>query len=334
MRLEQVDLRTWEQALPATGFEVFHTPEALEVLDRHADGELRLYAAYKGEAVVGLCPVFVRERALGRTVFSPPPSAGADRLGPLVTTDSPKRRKRERANGRLVELVLDAVDARSPRTLVWIQCPVSYADPRPFKWSDLDVDTRFTYVLDLQGTTPDDVLAGFNRDLRGDVKEGLDLDVTVSVEGVEAAMRIYDDVDERYGEYDERIPLSRSLYADLVEALGDRCRVYVVRDADGGYLGGATILYSNDVAMFWQGGVAASYEGTSVNGVLHWAVITDVLEDPALDSIAGYDLVGANDPRLAEYKAQFGGDLLPQYTVDSGGVGMAVAKRAYRMLAK
>ena len=334
MRLEQVDLETWERALPARGFDVFHTAEALEVLDRHTAGERRLYAAYKGEAVVGLFPVFVRERGPGRMVFSPPPAAGTDRLGPLVTTDSPKRRKREKANTRLIELVLDAVDASSPRTLAWFQCRPGYTDPRPFKWLDFDVGTRFTYVLDLQGTTPDDVMAGFNRDLRGDVRDGLDLDVTVSVEGVEAAMRIYDDVDARYDEHEDRIPLSRPLYADLVEALGDRCRVYVVRDGDGDYLGGATILYSNDTAMFWQGGVAATYEGTSVNGVLHWAVITDVLEDPDLESIAGYDLVGANDPRLADYKAKFGGDLLPQYTVESGGVGMAVAKRAYRMLSK
>jgi len=334
MRLEQVDLRTWERALPETGFDVFHTPEALDVLDRHTAGELRLYAAYKGQAVVGLFPVFVRERGPGRMVFSPAPASGADRLGPLVTTDSPKRRKREEANGTLVERVLDAVDARSPRTLVWIQCAPSYVDPRPFKWADLDVDARFTYVLDLAGATPDDVLSGFNRDLRKDVREGLDLDVTVAVEGVESAMRIFDDVDARYDEYGERIPLSRPLYADLVEALGDRCRVYVVRDDDGDYLGGATILYSNDAAMFWQGGVAATHEGTSVNGVLHWAVITDVIEDPALESVSGYDLVGANDPRLANYKAKFGGELVPQYSVESGGVGMAVAKRAYRTLAK
>lgn len=334
MRLEQVDLPTWERALPPDGFEVYHTADALSVLDRHADGELRLYAAYKGQEVVGLFPAFVEQRGVGRVVFSPPPSLGADRLGPLVMTDSPKRRKREKANSRLVEMVLEDVDAGSPRSLVWIQCPLSYDDPRPFKWSGLDVDTRFTYVLDVEGATPEDLLDGFNRDLRKDVRAGMDLDVTVSVEGIEAAMRVYDHVDDRYGEHGDTIPLSRPLYRDLVEALGDRCRVYVVRDPDGEYLSGATVLYSNDVAMFWQGGVAAYHEGTSVNGVLHWEILRDVLEDPALESITGYDLVGANDPRLSDYKAKFGGDLVPKYTVESTGVGMAVAKRAYRLFAK
>lgn len=334
MHIEQIDLSTWKSSLPSSGFEVFHTAEALEILDTHTTSELRLYAAHKGDQVVGLLPVFVERNPLGRAILSPPPSVGISRLGPIVMTNSPKQRKREQVNQQFIDLVLEELTVTSSRSLLRIECPLSYSDPRPFRWANLDVSIRFTYVLDLGDTTLEDVMAGFSRDLRKEIRSADDLDITVDLEGLETAMRIYDDVDARYGEHGDTFPLTRELYGDLVEAIEDRCRVYVARDGDGNYLGGVTVLYSNDHALFWQGGVAATYKGSSVNSVLHWRIIQDIMEDPALESVTGYDLFGANTPRLCKYKSKFGADLVPNYTVESTGMGMAMAKRAYQMVSK
>jgi hypothetical protein len=49
MRVRQLELSEWESALPAGGFEVFHLPDALEVLERFSDGDLKLFGGFKGE---------------------------------------------------------------------------------------------------------------------------------------------------------------------------------------------------------------------------------------------------------------------------------------------
>jgi len=119
---------------------------------------------------------------------------------------------------------------------------------------------------------------------------------------------------------------------DLVTALDGRCRVYVARDGDGEYLTGLIVLYSNDAAYYWEGGSRATYDDVSVNSLLHWAIIRDIVDDAALESVDRYDLVGANTRRLCRYKAKFSPSLVPYYIVESDSKAMDVAKTAYSWL--
>jgi hypothetical protein len=92
--------------------------------------------------------------------------------------------------------------------------------------------------------------------------------------------------------------------------------------------------FADEPAYCWQGGARGADDGTVVNGLSHWRVLQDVAEGPALSSVDAYDLVGANTERLCTYKAQFGGALVPYYVVESDGVGMATAKRAFQLVGK
>jgi lipid II:glycine glycyltransferase (peptidoglycan interpeptide bridge formation enzyme) len=94
------------------------------------------------------------------------------------------------------------------------------------------------------------------------------------------------------------------------------------------------VLVSDGTAYYWQGGASATYDGVSVNTLLHWRVIRDVIDAPELSDVTQYDLVGANTERICEYKRKFGGRLVPYYTVESGGIGMELAKSAYRLVAR
>jgi hypothetical protein len=332
MEIRQIGLGQWRDALPNTGVELFHVPAALGVLDDHTSATLRLYAGYKGDQVVGLCPVFLADKAVGRAVLSPPPSLGVPRLGPLVMPTSPKRRKQEAVTTEFVEALVEDLDVTAARTLFRVECPLDYPDPRPFAWSGLDVDPTFTYVIDLDSRSPDGVLADCSSSLRREIRSGADLDVEIEIEGQAAAGRIYEDVVSHFASQGESHPFSRAYFDDLLAALDEQCRIYVARTPAGEYLGGIVVLYSTDLATFWHGGVRAEYESISVNSLLHWRIIRDVLEDDALAEISGYDLFGANTRRLCRYKSKFSGDLVPYFTVESAGPEMTLAKTAYRLL--
>jgi len=333
MRLTQLSLDEWERTLPDSGAEVFHRPEVLHVIDEYTDSEMRLYGGFKGEEPVGLLPIFVDSNPLGKIVTSPPPSMVVPRLGPIVLTASPKQRKREAVNRRFVERVLDDLRMDSPRSLVRLQCSLWYDDPRPFQWAGHEVEQSFTYVLDLADTTTDAVRAAFSKGLRREITASEVEDVTVAVEDATMATRVHEQVADRYGQQDERFHVNLEYMRDIVAALDDRSRVYVARDPSGGYRSGIVVLYGSDTAYFWLGGARASYDGESVNGKLHWRIITDILDGDTPD-VNGYDLVGANTERLCQYKSKFGATLEPYYTVESSGLGMRVAKRGYNLVNK
>ncbi|MFC7137881.1 GNAT family N-acetyltransferase [Halobaculum litoreum] len=254
MEIRRLSLSEWSDALPGDGFEVFHTPEALDALDAHANGDLRLYGGFKGEQVVGLAPVFVRKQAIGTAALSPPPGFAVPRLGPLVMPVSPKQRKRERVNGRFTEGLLEELDVGASTTLFRMVCPASYPDPRPFAWSELSMTPSFTYHLPVQSDT-DAMLKSFSKSLRREITDAEELDVTVEVGDERAVRRIFEQARDRYDEQDRPFTLTWPYVRDLTDALSSvgRCRAYVARDGNGMFRSGIVVLYSNDAAYFWLG---------------------------------------------------------------------------------
>ena len=334
MRFERLDADEWESGLPSSGFEVFHTREALDVLDRHATGERLLVGGYRGEQLVGMIPLFVRRVAGLRVVSSPPPGMSIPGLGPLVMPTSPKRRKQEKVNREFTSGVLDAIEADDPRTLVRLIGHPAYPDPRPYRWEGFSVDPTFTYRLSVDDRSPDEVLKSFSRSLRREIGSAEESGVAVETsdageETVAAAQEVYDDVAGRYAEQDEHFGPTWAYVRDLVTSLDERCRVYVARE-DGVYQGGIIALYSNDAAYYWLGG-ARSGDNSGVNSLLHWRLIEDLATNPPVESVSEYDLVGANTEHLCRYKAKFGADLVPYYTIESGGPAMTAAKGGYQI---
>ncbi|MBX0294058.1 lipid II:glycine glycyltransferase FemX [Haloarcula nitratireducens] len=329
MRVERLTLSEWGDALPNTGYEVFHRPAALSVVERYADGELVLFGGFKGDQPVGLLPVVETTRTVGRTLMSPPPGMNIPRLGPIVMPTSPKQRKRERVNKKFVESVLEEIDAMGPLSLVRLLTPRQYGDPRPFQWADFDLTTQFTYVVDLAETDAETVLESFSKSLRRDIRRGRESDVTVSVEGLDAAEDIYRTTRDRYADQNRGFSLSWPYVRDLVTELGDDARTYVARSADGEFLSGVTVLYGPDTAYFWQGGAKTDHDGIVVNSLIHWRVIEDILADPTFEGVTEYDLMGANTRRLCDYKGKFAGELVPYYTIETDSAAMNIAKSAF-----
>lgn len=331
MEVNELTLSEWETALPNSRFEVFHHADALEVINRYATGDLHLFGGYRGEELVGLLPVFVRQKWFATAVVSPPPGMYIPRLGPLLMPNSPKRRKRERLNRQFTAEVLARFDADDPFTLFGMICSQAYADPRPFVWEGLDVEPRFSYAVPLTGSSADDVLSSFSRSLRREIREGEELSVRVETGGVDAAHEVHATMKARYEEQDAEFPVSWEFTRDLVRALGDRSRVYVVRDESGAIVGGIIVLYSNDTAYFWQGGTRAEYEGVNVNSLLHWRIIEDAITDDTLPTLERYELGDADSERLARYKSKFNPTLAPSYKIQSGKLAELAQKAYYRL---
>lgn len=340
MRVERLTTEEWADALPSSGFEVFHTAPALSVLDDHAPGDLYLVGGFNGDRPVALVPLFVRRGPLETAMISsPPPGFNVPHLGPITMPQSPKRRKREKQNGEFTEKVVEALALDDSRTLFRMVCAPDYGDPRPFRWAGFDVDAAFTYRLAID-RAPDELLKSFSKSLRREIRNGQDADVVVSKGGIDAAEAVYWHTAARYAEQGEEMGSSWEYVRDLLGALDaeHRYRVYTAESADGRFLGGIIVLYSNDCAYYWLGGARTTHDGVSVNSLLHWHVVRDAAEsegeadDSPLDSVTRYDLVGANTERLCRYKAKFGAALCHYFTVESAGPQMTLAKKAYEQV--
>ncbi len=327
MEIERLTLSEWGDLLPDSGVGPFHRPELLRLVDEYESGELRLLGGFRGQQPVGLFPAFVRRTYGFRFVVSPPPGLAVPWLGPVLMPTSPKQRKREKLNERFTEAALETLDVDDPRTLFGAVGSPDYVDPRPYLWDGLDVEPRFNFVVDLAGRDPDEVLKSFTRDLRKEIRKRDELDLSIDLEGGAEAGRICGELKDRHAEQGLTYPTPRSFARKLATRFEDHTRVYVARDPDGDFLGGVTLLYANGEAVFWQGGTKANYEGVSVNSLLHWRVITDILEHPELADVEHYHLGNALNRRIARYKAKFNGEPVVNYEIKSNL--MVLARKAY-----
>lgn len=330
MDIVELGFTEWRRLLPTDGYNVFHTPDALRVLAEHAPGELHLFGGFKGDQPVALLPLFIRDKSVVRIGFSPPPGFGIRRIGPILMPASPKQSKQERVNRQFTAELCDVIQKRVP-TYLFISAGTQYTDPRPFQWEGYDVTPLFTYQLDLGETTPAEVLGSFSKSLRREIRNGEDADITISRQGSEGARKIYETTRQRYAEQGLTLRLSWEFVRDLMDALESRMRVYVAESAAGEFLGGIIVLYSTDTAYFWKGGTRSSYDDISVNSLLHWRIITDIIADQS--TISTYDFHTANNERITQYKNKFGGSVRTYYRIESSGVPMTIAKKAYRKIA-
>ncbi|MCL9818112.1 GNAT family N-acetyltransferase [Natronocalculus amylovorans] len=332
MRIERVSLDEWGELLPTRRTEVFHSADALGVLERYSDTELRPYVCFNGQQPVGFLPAFIRENRLGSITTSPPPGLNVPRLGPIVVTNSPKRRKRESISQSVAAAIIDELQLDRRNRLARIECGDGFSDPRPYVWNGFDVDVSFTYYLDVAETTPDALLKQASKSLRREITDARDEPLTFDVGGMDAARQIYDATVERYAAQDRSYPIEWAYVRDLLSALGDNARSYVVTDPGGAFLTGINVLYSNDTAYFWQGGTRSIYEGVAVNSALHWHILEDIAADESLESVHRYDLMGANTKRLCRYKSKFPVELQPHYVIESNSPAMRLAKKGYKAL--
>lgn len=335
MRVEQLSLSEWDELLPDSNCGVFHTPEGLRVLDRHAAGDLHVFGGFEGEQPIGLLPLFIRERFNFRTVLSPPPGFGVRDLGPVFLPVSPKRRKQEKVEKNFIKEIIDTVDADHRMTIFRMSGGTFYRDPRPFWWAGFNVYPTFTYQLDLESAEPDEVLRSFSKSVRRDIRDATEADVTVRGNGGLADVReIYETIEARFDDQEKRLPISWEYTQDMYESLGDRAQVYVAESPEGEFLSGIVVLYSNDTAYFWNGGTGRTDHSFSVNSLLHWRIMEDIIYGQTKFDIERYDFQTANNERIVRYKSKFNGELVPNYRIESTGLPMAIVKKAYRMIAE
>jgi len=318
---------TWNSALERTRERTpFHRFEALRVFADHSGAELHPLVAYKGEQPVGLFPVFTVRKGPITAAFSPPPELKVSYLGPVVLAQpGMKPHSTEKRRRRLIDGCLDWLDDQYDPKYVHVRTSVGAPDVRPFDWATFDETPRFTYVVELDAD-PETIRDRFSRDARSNVRDAEEV-CDVVEGGTETVERVITQVQARHEEQGLEFPLTSEFVADLYDALPDSyLRPYACR-VDGEFVAGSLILDDGERVYNWQG-TAKQNTDHDVNDLLHW----EVLRAAADRGHSGYDLVGANDPRLSRYKSKFAPTLRTYHSLERSSTGLGTAARLYRQL--
>ncbi|WP_336035050.1 GNAT family N-acetyltransferase [Halobacterium yunchengense] len=322
------DADRWDDLVAAADHPTpFHRWDALDVFAAHAGADCHRLVGYKGQEPVGLFPVFTLSKGPVTAAFSPPPNLKLPYLGPtMVWRQSAKRRRRDKRHRRFVDACLAWLEDEYAPRFTLVRTAPGYEDVRPFVWRDFAATPRYTYVVDLDRPA-DDLLAAFSSDARRNVTSDYDADYELAEAGVDGIEAVVGQVADRHAEQGESFPIGASFVGDLYEALPDGVvRPYVCR-VDGEFVGGKVNVEDGSEAVCWLGGAKPDSD-IPVNDLLDWTYARDAMER----GVDAYDLAGANDARIARYKAKFAPELVPYFRLQGGSRALTAAAKLYSSL--
>ena len=306
----------------------FHLDAFGWVAAEYAGVEYFPLIGYVGQEPVGLFPTFHRSHGPVTTVFSPPPNLQITYQGPaMVNVEKLKRRKADRRHRRFVEGCLDYIEQELTPNYVHVRTASQYLDSRPFVQDGFEASPGHTYVVDI---TPDEetLLGQFSSDARGNVTDEYD-GLTIGVGGAGGIRQIVEQVRQRHDAQDEPFDVPASFVVDLWRALPDGVVRPYVCEVDGTFAGGMVTLEHGETVYRWLGGAKHDADAP-INDLVDWRIIREARSR----GIERYDLVGANQPNIARYKAKFAPSLELYQQLERGTTLMRLASNVYKRVRK
>lgn len=290
---------------------------ASEVLGK----EWRLFGCRKNGNMVAGCGGFAA-RKLGMDLLLPPLLTGYS--GFFVARPDMTRRcavidEVHRAAAALEEGV------RKACAVAWLVHHPALSDLRPFAWNGWETIPRYTFRMEIGA--PDEALDGFRHNLRKQIKKAEKEGVVVKrTESIEAVVPMWA---ASYGRHDEPPPLPPETLAAWFRKLAAEgiARAYVAEGEDGAVHAFRVVVLGDGTAYDWVAGSDPALVSRGATPYLVWRILADLRE-----GFASFDMMGANTPTIAAFKAGFGGELVPYMETrwyGSAAVrGMVEGKRA------
>jgi CelD/BcsL family acetyltransferase involved in cellulose biosynthesis len=306
----------------------FHLDSFARVAAEYADLTYVPLIGYVGQEPVGLFPTFRQSHGPVTTVVSPPPDLQITYQGPaMVNIEKLKQRKADRRHRQFVEGCLDYLEKNNAPRYMHVRTASRYIDTRPFVQQGFDASLGHTYVVDI---TPDEeaLLGRFSSDARGNATGEYD-GVTISVGGAAGIRQIIDQVRERHEAQGEPFTVPTSFVVNLWRELPDGVLRPYVCEVNGEFAGGMVTLEYGETVYRWLGGAKHDAD-VPVNDLVDWQIIRGAKSR----GVARYDLVGANQPNIARYKAKFAPELELYQQLERGTVLMKMASNVYKRVRK
>jgi CelD/BcsL family acetyltransferase involved in cellulose biosynthesis len=311
--LELHDLRPewrsgWDNLVVThAGAMLFHRPDWLQILQRTQHLDLLPLGIVQGGQMVGVLPLFVKRYGPLRIGASPFVVEDTPYLGPVVDQYP-------------LGAVLDALDAwarRAGLAFVRLLLPPhahgSAAIGSVAPNSRMTVVEKHTHILDLTRGA-DRLWQDLKHGCRGAIKKaqraGLEI---VPATASSDVCDYYAIADALYRAQGRRHPNPPELFQQLWARFSPSKEVsLLLAHHDGRPVGGVFLAHANGTVHYLDGASDATGKRLQAVNLLLWHAVLQALDTGATH----FDFVGSDIPRLAQFKASFGGTLHPYWCIE------------------
>lgn len=275
--------------------------------------------------VLGL-PFFSRRTGPLRSLLSPPPSLGIEFLGPAISDALSKSEASEVERLGVLREFLQKVERMFQPSLSYLRLTPSITDARPFSWEGYSLNTLYTYVIKID-RSPESLLERFHQSVRKDIRRS-EKRIDVHAGGTDVCENLHRFLSMRLRAQGLRFGPPKEYFNLLLKNLGSEVFQPIGAHTSKGMVAAAVVTYHGERAAIWQHASSLEAPKAPLTACLIWHAILSAAER----GFREFELVGANTPRLVEYKSKYRPALEPYFETSRGTIAGRSALALHRKL--
>lgn len=307
---------------------LFHKWDYLETMAEFTGYSLERHGIYNGDKLIALFPIFSKSSFGLKTLFSPPPQTGVPYLGFIMGREynSLKQDKKEKQLSIVGDCFNKMVKERN-FNYIFISLIPNFLDVREFKWNFYDTNMSYTYSIDLSQSC-DEIFNGFEKSVRRVIK--IASSSNLILDKCNNLSLFYSMETKRYGEQGLNFPLVSQKYLEkLLSLYPENLILYSLYDNERNLITSSLNHEYNYQMLLLMGGTK-SKENIGGNEYIMW----ELIKKAKAENYKYFDIVGANNKNLCNFKSQFNPTLDFTYSIKKQDVRGRLAEALYTQFIK
>ena len=286
---------------------LYHHREWLKAIENHSKTRMVSFAAYKGEKLICLFPVFIKKLLNISIFFSPPPGCAVPYLGPVFLIKDMKPRDIESIYTNLVDM-FDSTLREYGADIIQLSVSPELRDIRPFVWNNYISRPQYEYTVMLD----QDIFSTFHNETRTKIRRAKKYqDLHIKNSNVDYSKYIVELTRNRYREQGINWSVNNNYVQDIMQGFNkDYFSSFCAEYGSEIITGMITYKYKN-ACYDWIGGINPAAKLSGVNELLHWSIASKAKEE----GLHWYNLGGANTPHLSKSKSKYSPQLITYYDI-------------------
>jgi len=291
------DKTEWNEFVSASRYgTLFHTWEWISLLEDIYKVKKLPIGIFEKDNLIGVFPTFIQKKVFLKLAMSPLHTAATPYGGPLPLRGTLPKNILEEFEEFLRDYATDYIE--------FLAVPGIEIE-NLLRESNYIFRERMTYILDL--TKGVDVIwknleQRCRRAIRKAKKNNVEI---VEGENKKQLNEFYKMTEDTYKKWGKKPPISREYFRKVWDLFHDKKRVkFLFAKYEGRLIAGAIFPIYRDDVYYWNGGAYREYYRVAPNNLIHWHLIEWALNN----GLKKYDMVGADIPSIAKFKASFSGE--------------------------
>jgi hypothetical protein len=305
--VNQEKYRDWAET--ANGISLFLQPWWLDTVC-YPDKWQGILLTDTDDNVLAAWPIHTRKK-YGLTWILPPKMT--PHTGPWIAPEKSQPINPSNARQRYWSIMDNLIDALPKTAMSLFHLAPEFQDHLPFHWKHFRQTTRYSFRMNTQGKTVEQIFSGFKSSIRNDIRHAEESLICVQTEDIEKLLKVNS---ENFSKKQRTMPVNASKLSHILTTAMQKSvlKSWLVSDRNDTLMAAASIIVDRNTAYLSLSGTTSGANRGAISFMYKHII------EYCLDKQLDLDFEGSMIPEVARVFASYGADQISYHRIYKGDI--------------